>query len=217
MGSFGLMRAFGQDIMKGWIGGRRAGHTARRGDQPAVWPTSTFIAGRQLMRRLSYGAICGRLRGAVRSAEEAEAALVEVKAWVEHNGLTLHPDKTQMGDCRKKGNGSSSSATGSKAATASGARRAWPRKDPAEDEAHARAEPGRVIAISTGRYAAGSTTSSRRIPTPPIGRPFIRRRLRAILRKQDKRPGVGKRPDDHRQWPNAFFAAGLFALHTAWN
>ncbi len=45
---------------------------------------------------------------------------------------------------------------------------------------------------------------------------FVRRRLRAILRKQDKRPGMGKCRDDHLRWPNAFFAAqGLFTLTTA--
>jgi RNA-directed DNA polymerase len=46
---------------------------------------------------------------------------------------------------------------------------------------------------------------------------FVRRRLRAILRKQEKRPGRGVCRADHQRWPNAFFAeAGLFALHTAW-
>ena len=46
---------------------------------------------------------------------------------------------------------------------------------------------------------------------------FLRRRLRALLRKQQKRPGRGQSRADHRRWPNAFFAeAGLFALHTAW-
>ena len=46
---------------------------------------------------------------------------------------------------------------------------------------------------------------------------FIRRRLRAILRKQDRNPGSGRTPLDHRRWPNNFFAAtGLFALNTAW-
>ena len=45
---------------------------------------------------------------------------------------------------------------------------------------------------------------------------FIRRRLRAILRKQEKRPGFGRCPDDHRRWNNAFFATGgLFTLTTA--
>jgi len=45
---------------------------------------------------------------------------------------------------------------------------------------------------------------------------FIRRRLRAVLRKQEKRPGFGMNPNDHRRWPNAFFAnQGLFTLATA--
>ena len=40
-----------------------------------------------------------------RSAEEAQAALTEVKAWVEENGLSLNPDKTHVGDCREPGQG----------------------------------------------------------------------------------------------------------------
>jgi RNA-directed DNA polymerase len=45
---------------------------------------------------------------------------------------------------------------------------------------------------------------------------FVRRRLRAILRKQEKRPGLGRCHADHQRWPNAFFAAqGLFALQLA--
>ena len=39
------------------------------------------------------------------SAAEAQAALDEVKAWVEANGLSLHPDKTHIGDCRAVGQG----------------------------------------------------------------------------------------------------------------
>ena len=46
---------------------------------------------------------------------------------------------------------------------------------------------------------------------------MIRRRLRAMLRKQARRPGVGNCRADHQRWPNAYFAnAGLFTLHTAW-
>jgi RNA-directed DNA polymerase len=45
---------------------------------------------------------------------------------------------------------------------------------------------------------------------------FARRRLRALLRKQDKRPGMGRCFSDHRRWPNTFFAAqGLFTITTA--
>ncbi len=46
---------------------------------------------------------------------------------------------------------------------------------------------------------------------------FVRRRLRALLRKQERRPGFGRCLADQKRWTNAFFAqAGLFALHTAW-
>ena len=39
------------------------------------------------------------------SREEAEAALMEIRRWVAENGLALHPDKTQIGDCRQPGQG----------------------------------------------------------------------------------------------------------------
>ena len=46
---------------------------------------------------------------------------------------------------------------------------------------------------------------------------LVRRRLRAFLRKQEKRPGFGRCLADQMRWTNAFFEdAGLFALHTAW-
>jgi len=46
---------------------------------------------------------------------------------------------------------------------------------------------------------------------------MIRQWLRALLRKQERRPDLGICLNDHRRWPIALFAnAGLFALHTAW-
>jgi RNA-directed DNA polymerase len=45
---------------------------------------------------------------------------------------------------------------------------------------------------------------------------FVRRRLRAILRKQEKRASMGRGAPDHMRWPNAFFAGiGLFTLQKA--
>lgn len=38
-----------------------------------------------------------------RSREEADGALEKVKAWVEENGLTLHPTKTKIVDARTEG------------------------------------------------------------------------------------------------------------------
>ena len=40
-----------------------------------------------------------------RTREEADAALARMRAWVEANGLKLHPDKTHVGDCRIAGEG----------------------------------------------------------------------------------------------------------------
>ena len=39
------------------------------------------------------------------TASQAQAALAEVKVWVEENGLSLHPDKTHIGDCLVNGQG----------------------------------------------------------------------------------------------------------------
>jgi len=61
--------------------------------------------------------------------------------------------------------------------------------------------------ISTGRSGAGSDTSS--TPTRASSLQLdqlIRRRLRAMLRKQERRPGVGNDRADHQRWPNAHFA-----------
>jgi hypothetical protein len=39
----------------------------------------------------------------------------------------------------------------------------------------------------------------------------------SLLRKQEKRPGIGRCLADQQRWPNVFFAdAGLFAFYPAW-
>ena len=40
-----------------------------------------------------------------RTREEAEEALARVQAWVNENDLTLHPEKTHLGNCMEKGGG----------------------------------------------------------------------------------------------------------------
>jgi ribosomal protein L40E len=39
------------------------------------------------------------------SPEFAQSALDEIRGWVSENGLTLHPDKTHIGDCMVPGKG----------------------------------------------------------------------------------------------------------------
>ena len=42
---------------------------------------------------------------------------------------------------------------------------------------------------------------------------WIRRRLRAMLRRRQRRQAFGLSPSDHQQWPNRWFAThGLYSL-----
>jgi len=155
-----------------------------------------------------------------RSREEADAALAEVRTWVEANGLTLHPDKTHVGDCRQKGEGFEFLGYRFEAG------RRWVRKKSLKRIKDA-------IRSKTGRTRSGSLKEIVSDLNPMLRGwfeyfkhaqwntlneldGFIRRRLRALLRTREKRPGMGRCLDDHKRWSNAFFAgAGLFALYPA--
>jgi RNA-directed DNA polymerase len=156
-----------------------------------------------------------------RNREEAEKALEKVRQWVQDNGLTLHPDKTHLGDCRQPGEGFDFLGYRFEA----GQRHVRKKSLRSLKERIVAKTPrtaGKSLACVIGelnpmlkgwfayfKHAHGWTFG------PLDGQ--IRRRLRAMLRKQEKRPGFGRNHEDHRRWPNAFFAeAGLFAMHTAW-
>ena len=154
------------------------------------------------------------------SAEQAHAALEEVSAWVEANGLTLHPDKTHVGDCRIEGQGFEFLGYRFEA----GKRRVR-KKSLQGFKDKIREKTRRTRGDSLTRIIADLTPMIRgwygyfkhagRWEFPRLDG-FIRRRLRAILRKQEKRPGFGKCHADHSRWPNAYFAAlGLFTMTEA--
>lgn len=156
-----------------------------------------------------------------RSREEADAALEKVRGWVQENGLTLHPDKTHVGDCRQPGEGFAFLGYRFEA----GRRSVRPKS--------LRSLKERIV-MKTRRTRGDSLAAVVADLNPMLKGWFayfkhaheqtfstldaqIRRRLRSMLRKQEKRPGFGRCLDDHRRWPNSFFAgAGLFAMHTAW-
>ncbi len=156
-----------------------------------------------------------------RSEAEALAALRQVAAWVAANGLTLHPDKTRIGDCRQPGQGFEFLGYRFEAG-----RRLVRKKSLTAFKDKVRAKTGRSRGDSLACIIDDLNPLLRgwfgyfRHATPALfgvldG--FVRRRLRAILRKQEKRPGIGRCAADHQRWPNAFFAAhGLFTLHTAY-
>ena len=157
-----------------------------------------------------------------RSREEAEAALAEVRHWVERNGLGLHPHKTRIGDCRKPGEGFDFLGYRFEAG-----RRFVRKKSLKRFKDAIRTKTRRTRGASLARIVEGLNPLLRgwfgyfkhahHIIFERLDA-FTRRRLRALLRRQEKRSSrMGMGRDDHQRWPKAFFAeAGLFALHTAW-
>lgn len=155
------------------------------------------------------------------SRQEAEQALALVKAWVGENGLGLHPDKTRIGDCRQEGQGFEFLGYRFEAG-----QRYVRKKSGKKLRDKIRGKTSRRRGDSLTRIIEdlnpllrgwfGYFKHAHRSTFDQVDG-FVRRRLRSILRQQDKRPGFGATPQDHRQWPNAFFAnQGLFTLKEAW-
>jgi RNA-directed DNA polymerase len=157
-----------------------------------------------------------------KSRQDADAALAEVRTWVTANGLMLHPTKTQVGDCRIPGHGFEFLGYRFEAGQRTVRKKSL---DKLKDS----------IRTKTGRSRGDSLACIIADLAPTLrgwfgyfkhAHPhtfdridgFVRRRLRALLRKQQQRPGLGHCRADHQRWTNAFFAeAGLFALDAAWH
>ena len=155
------------------------------------------------------------------TAETAQAALEEVRRWVEQNGLSLNVDKTHVGDCRQQGQGFDFLGYRFEAG------RRWVRKKSLtsfRDRIRMRTKRRRGDSLAKivaelnptlrgwfNYFKHAHPMTFKRLDS------FVRRRLRAILRKHEKRPGLGICRDDHQRWPNTFFAAqGLFTMDAAW-
>ena len=155
-----------------------------------------------------------------RTREEADTALKELQAWVAEHGLTLHPEKTHVGNCELPGEGFEFLGYRFEAG-----RRTVRRKSrrnfrerirdltPRTSGVSLRTVVRRLNPVLRGWFAyfqhAVRTTFR-------CEDGFIRRRLRSMLRKHARRPGAGICHADHRRWPVSFFAAmGLFSLETA--
>jgi RNA-directed DNA polymerase len=150
-----------------------------------------------------------------RTREEADAVLTFLRTWTETAGLTLHPTKTRIVNAQVEGfDFLGWHFRGGKK---------WPRKKslqklqeklrPLTKRANGRSLSDivtRVNPILRGwhGYFRESHPSGLRGPDG-----WLRRRLRAMLRKREKRPGYGLSEADSRRWPNRWFAAhGLFSL-----
>ena len=96
-------------------------HPLRRIEVPAGTQITFFVRGvlSTLLANLYLHSLDTRMSGqgyaivrytenfVILCATEAGAhhALVQVQAWTAAQGLTLHPDKTHLGDCRQAGQG----------------------------------------------------------------------------------------------------------------
>ena len=149
------------------------------------------------------------------SQEEAEQALEYLRRWAGEAGLTVHPTKTRIVNARSEGfDFLGWHFRGGKK---------WPRKKSLQ-KLQEKLRP--LTRRTNGRSLGEIITRSNRIlrgwhgyfrgshPTGLSGPDgWLRRRLRAMLRKREKRPGYGRSEADSRRWPNRWFAAqGLFSL-----
>jgi RNA-directed DNA polymerase len=156
-----------------------------------------------------------------KSREEAEAALAQLRAFVADNGLCLHPDKTHIGDCRQVGEGFEFLGYRFEAGRRFVRKTSLMRlKDKIREKTRrTRGDSLARIVVDLNRTLRGWFGYFKHAHPRTFIRldAFARRRMRSLLRKQEKRPGFGRCRADHQRWPNAFFAdAGLLALHTAW-
>ena len=154
------------------------------------------------------------------SREQAQAALAEVRTWVDANGLTLHPEKTHVGDCRVVGEGFEFLGYRFEA----GQRRVRQKsRNKLFERIRTLTPRTRGVSLSTVITDLNPVLRGwfnyfqhAHRQTFPMVDGFVRRRLRTLLRYQQHRRGHGHTLTDHQRWPNTFFAAqGLFTLTQA--
>ena len=154
------------------------------------------------------------------SEQEAKQVMEIIEKWMIDNGLELHPEKTKICNCMNRDKGFEflgySFEQGYKFVRKKSLERLKSKireKTKRTCGKNIRKVIGELNKILIGwfnyfKYAQGDIYRK----TDAL----IRRRLRAIRRKQKKRPGMGKTNKDHKQWPNEYFAnLGLFSLTAA--
>jgi RNA-directed DNA polymerase len=158
------------------------------------------------------------------SGAEAETTLNDMREWMHENGLRLHPDKTRIGNCRKKEQGFDFLGyhfeRGRKTVRKKSAKklrdriRSLTKRTAGKNVKMIIAQLNTVLLGWFNYFKHADKYKYNDVFKETDG--FIRRRLRSILRTQEKRPSFGRCLNDHTNWPNKFFAAlGLFDLHAA--
>lgn len=153
-----------------------------------------------------------------RTEAEARQALTLVQAWTASNGLSLHPEKTQIVDATKRGGFDFLGYHFERGYK-------WPRKKSIKKlRATIRRKTQRLngrslstIIDDVNRTLRGWYEYFKHSHKAEFAQQdsWIRMRLRSILRKRHGLAGRG-RGADHQRWPNAYFATlGLFSLTSA--
>ncbi len=156
-----------------------------------------------------------------RSMEEARDALSLIQSWIDNNGLQLSPEKTHIGSSLQPNHGFEFLGY-----RFEGGRRYVRSKSLNKFKDKIRLKTRRTRGDSIEQIISdlnptikgwfGYFKHAHHYTFSSLDG-FLRRRLRAVLRKQKKRPGSGRTGRDHRQWPNTFFAErGLFTMYKAY-
>jgi RNA-directed DNA polymerase len=154
------------------------------------------------------------------SQSEAQEAYEQVQAWMEKHALQLHPQKSRIGDCRIPGEGFDFLGYRFEAGRRE-VRRKSLRALKDRIRSHTRRNCGkslRQVIDTLNPLLRGWFGYFRHahIYTFKALDGFVRRRLRALLRTHERRPGRGTARADQQRWPNVYFAErGLFTLQPA--
>lgn len=151
----------------------------------------------------------------------ARKALELVKAWTSQHGLTMHPDKTHIGNCMIQGQGFEFLGYRFENGKRQVRKKSMDKlKDKIRENTRRTCGKSLAMVIESinptlkGWFGYFKHANKRTFESLDG---WIRRRLRAILRKQEKRPGRGRTLSDHKKWPNSFFKEkNLFSLQNAW-
>lgn len=149
---------------------------------------------------------------------DARRALEIIQKWTMENDLTTHPEKTHVGNCLIEGQGFDFLGYRFEC------RKKWVRRKSISNfRDKVRQMTKRTCGKSIEKVIEKLNPTLRgwynyfkHVDKWDMNTfdAFVRRRLRAILRKFNKRPGFGRSSRDHKEWPNSFFAnLSLFSMH----
>lgn len=153
--------------------------------------------------------------------QQAEEALAAIRRWTAKAGLSLHPDKTHVGNCMLPGQGFEFLGYRFEAG-----RRDVRKKSLLALRDRVRRHTRRMSGESMERIVEklnpvlrgwfGYFKHAHRDTFGSVDG-FVRRRLRSMLCKREDRSFVWRSLANHRRWPNSFFAGlGLFTMREAW-